>query len=549
MHQFTRFEKHRQPIRPFKMLWKKESNKSSALYIDFIRNASDADFNFDQNAHPDFSQLPFPFNQMVYQPPSTKSDPVSVQNRMYGNKSFGTGNWITAIEWYNESLCLAPKASKNIALAYANRASCFLKLKMYDACLADIELAKQAGYPTEIMLKLNQRKANCLKEMESCQNESKPRADRLSYEPNENFPSMANVLRPQKGNAGKYAVIATQDIDVGQTVLVENVLFGCQFPKYAVKCSLCLKSNTNLIACTNCTKAMFCSTECQSSRVHALECGIQFSLNMFGTQIMAMVRSVLVAISLFPSADALMHFVEETRKSNVPSLPTTMTDDKSRYHAYIKQKLCADDFDRDEMAASIAPIYKKLMSVPAIKQMFRAKKHERFLQHLIGNHSLIAGESGRGHDGRQTHLTMKYFAYSCSPNLISVVSDGRLIFITARPIQKGEELFDSIECRNRDCCGNKHYLACECKLCKGLVSRPTAEQRRQLAGDPNFKHIMAMGDPSTWKKYDEAKLQATSDKCVNFLKEFGQVEWCDEIAKVMGRYRELIHVGMDKSAR
>lgn len=197
------------------------------------------------------------------------------------------------------------------------------------------------------------------------------------------------------------------------------------------------------------------------------------------------------------------------------------------------------------MGACILPIYKKLMGVKSIKQMFRAKKHERFLQHLIGNQSLISPETGRQHNDSEVYVMMKYFSQSCTPNTITVVSNGRLMFITARPIKKGEELFDSTKSRRRDCCGSKHGT-CECKLCKGSEKRSTSAQRRKIASDPNFKSITEIGNPSIWKKYDEEKLKTAINKCVVFLKEYGHVEWCDEIEKVIDLYRDFVKMGFEK---
>lgn len=78
---------------------------------------------------------------------------------------------------------------------------------------------------------------------------------------------------------------------------------------------------------------MFCSAEWQSSRLHEYEFGIKNNTTIFGKQLMALVRSVLAAISLFPDADALMNFVEQIYESDdVP--PATMTDEKSQYFQF-----------------------------------------------------------------------------------------------------------------------------------------------------------------------------------------------------------------------
>lgn len=537
------------------MLWKKESAKDDALYVDFLAKVKAADFDYDLNVQKQMlRQMPAIVRQSVFEPPTEKSEQKAEQTREFGNSTFKTGDWHKSMEWYNECLCSAPERSKNIPFAYANRASCFLKLKMYAECLIDIENAKQAGYPTELMPKLDQRKANCLKEMEGGQQQQQPKPsqkqfiEQLSYEPNENFPSMANVLNVTKDGAGKYSVIANEDIDVGQIVVAEKALFGSPHPRCCLRCYICLKSTTNLVPCKKCTKAMFCSADCQSNRLHEYECGVKFGHNRFGTSVMATLRSILVAIDLFSSADALMNFVEQTQKCD-ELVPATMKDATSQYRAYIKQETCVGKLYGNELGFCIAPIYKKLMSVESIKTMFQTKARTRFLQHLIGNHLLVtsgtASDTGRRHDESQVYMIMKYFQHSCTPNMISIPMNGRLLFITTRPIKKGEELFDSTESRKRDCCENKHRITCECKCCKGIAERVTPEQRRKMASDPNFKYIMAAGEPSKLKNHHEEKLQTTINKCVQFLKEYGHVAWCVEIDKVMSKYRDFLRAKYD----
>lgn len=55
------------------------------------------------------------------------------------------------MEWYNKSMCFAKVRTEQMGLAYANRSSSFLNLKMYRKCLIDIEYAK-------VLLAIQQKK-------------------------------------------------------------------------------------------------------------------------------------------------------------------------------------------------------------------------------------------------------------------------------------------------------------------------------------------------------------------------------------------------------
>lgn len=128
------------------MLWKKESQHPDAFYVDVLAPGLDH-WEFHVN---DF--LAF----MDQKPHPKKSDAIALQKRNEGNEKFRARKWLDAIELYGDSLRFAQPESEHISLAYANRAACFLILKMYANCLKDIELATDAGYPKHLMAKLDE---------------------------------------------------------------------------------------------------------------------------------------------------------------------------------------------------------------------------------------------------------------------------------------------------------------------------------------------------------------------------------------------------------
>ena len=87
-----------------------------------------------------------------------------------------------ALDYYNQSICLAPHppppnaflmhpvephdegyTHEELALGYANRSAVLFQLKEYELCIRDITRAFDNSYPNNLMYKLFERKARCLK--------------------------------------------------------------------------------------------------------------------------------------------------------------------------------------------------------------------------------------------------------------------------------------------------------------------------------------------------------------------------------------------------
>lgn len=243
------------------MLWEKETKKGNALYVDLI--------NADHRLEYMMLDSMLSIND---KPVAKKCNSVSLQKRQEGNAYYKAGDWCKAMEKYNESLCFAEKHSPNISLAYANRSLVFRQMKIYEKCLKDIEMAKKAGYPANLMTKLNQRKDECLGFIERDGHDQEFDV-KLSFDPDKKFPCMANVLKVEEDRNGKTTVVAKEDIDIGQVLVVEKSFISILFNGFEMKCNICLKSLTNLVPCDTCTDAMFCSAECQKSVIHQHECG------------------------------------------------------------------------------------------------------------------------------------------------------------------------------------------------------------------------------------------------------------------------------------
>ncbi|XP_055296754.1 SET and MYND domain-containing protein 4-like [Sitodiplosis mosellana] len=533
------------------MLWKKETSKNNAMYVDlYALNGGRVNFNeVDSYVRRDESSSTL-----------NKNDAVSLQKRKQGNEYFSEGNWTDAMEMYSESLCYAENGSKNISLAYANRSACFLKMKLYNECLVDIELAKKAGYPADLMPNLDQRKEECLEAIKKVAPSMKLGSE-LSFESDEHFPCMANVLKIDQDAEGNLGIFAKKDIDVGQTIVVEKAFMTYLHTQYGSKCNICLKDQTNLVACKKCTVAMFCG-ECQSNSLHEYECGLRCSNDsQTNSVIMQTVRSCLLAIDMFSSVEDLMNFVEQAIKSDRNQIPTTLSGVKSQYAAFLKLPMNPADQNLIDVIASTAiafTIQKILLEIPKINSTFKLKKYRRFLMHLITHHyramkmnSLESGwivDEGNGEYvalASQTGVMKCYLKHSCAPNVVVTDLHGNIVIITVRPVKKGQQIMHSIytdlvkfpkDERHR-ILWNFCRMTCKCARCEGDTA--PFKLRKEMCSNPNFQYIVKQLIAPA-RNDDEAK-QKMMDNCKRFLRKYGLKPWCEELGMVVQVYFELIN--------
>lgn len=312
------------------MIWKKESKKKDALYIDFFKLKGQ----FTRNTYYSAVQLSYIKNP---QSTCTKSNEISLKKRKDGNKAFQEREWTVAMEKYNESLCHAKIGSKHVSLAYANRSACFFNMKKYNECLVDIQLAKENGYPEDLMAKLDTRKADCLRLIAEGAQVNDDFGMKLSFESDTKFPCMANVVSIKRDDKGKLSLVANTDIDVGKTIAIEKAFTTCLYTRFGWRCILCLKQNSNLVPCKTCNVAMFCHDECENSPLHSFECGLKCAGHYYVFfSLMNEIRTVIKVVNMFPSIDELMKFVEEAVTTDPNELPDTLQDEKSQYRAYLK---------------------------------------------------------------------------------------------------------------------------------------------------------------------------------------------------------------------
>ncbi|XP_037038003.1 SET and MYND domain-containing protein DDB_G0273589-like [Bradysia coprophila] len=528
-------------------LWKKESNETSALYVDIFANKSDLEF-----CAQNYAEIHRRFGASRQK----KCNRISLAHRKTGNSLFAEAKWVAAIEQYNNSLRFAETGSPNISLALANRSACFFHLKMYEECLKDITSAKQTQYPENLMFKLEQRERDCLNNIgEIIAGPFDNIGRKLSYDADESFPCMANVLQIMSDDNGNFYTVAKEDIGVGQTVVIEPAFTSYLYMHYGHKCNICLKERSNLRPCKNCTSAMFCSDDCERHYLHELECNLKFcEHSQTNGQILEGVRLIILIVNQFANANELIDFVEQVMRDRY-ELPTSLADFKSQYRAFLKCSTNSEFIKSDNYLLVTYCTYTFIMTVPKVNEWFPSPLHRRFLAHLIGQHVRVFEMNSI----RTTYLNDKntmlaymglmnlFFRHSCAPNILNCECDGHNSFVTIRPVKKGDRLQISYvdprasQAKRQLDLQNRYQIKCNCMRCNYSSTTPASDERKQISSDPNFNEIVHFDVENLYVSSAEESLKII-EKCITSLEKCKDISWCTEIEQIVDVFIKVLRI-------
>lgn len=433
-------------------LWCKESAPNDNLYVDIISTIS----------YESTKDLKLEKNN------------VTAKNlRNKGNDLFSEKKYHEAMALYNESISYAKSNSEALALAYANRSNCFLKLELFQECLNDIALAKNAGYPSTRMSKLDTREQNC-KEMMTNAKRSYIREPKLDFDENIMYPGVADCLKIEKNSKFGRHVITTRDLKIGQTVLVENPFAFKHEPmtpdpivvKSRVirhdrsgkntfgRCMYCYAECKNLIPCKKCAGVLFCNEVCMEKAYHENDCMMPdyITKETFGMVLRMLYRTN----DAFPTVDEFIQTVKSLLADNIFNALQN-ADQKNFGMIFQLPTRCRQQ--PSFLQKTTKMIYNKVMRLSDFNEKFTSLEHHRFLQHLIyhlfhvSEHAINASEYWREtEDSTLGIFRLRTFGngmypfgccinHSCMSNVCWYFVDHRLICRVIRPIKKGQQLF------------------------------------------------------------------------------------------------------------
>lgn len=308
------------------MLWKKESIRNDSPLVDILAKC---------DGHKFFRILDkIGDSKKVLE----KNAKLSKHYRFKAACQLELKNYLEAIELLNEALCFAKNDSEDLGYAYVKRSLCFFNLKMYDKCLTDIKLAKSNNCPLVW-------EANIIKLQDSCKKMLKVSTDtqydshfesKLSLKVNEQCPCIANVIQIEGKEKLGQCITATRDIDVGQTIMVEEGFVWSSNENYR-RCCVCMKTTTNLVPCKNCTDSLMCHGICEKDQLHEIECDMALQIiNDAKINFHLLVRSILMALRTIPNVNELIRFVERVVSGENHVAIKSVSTSLSRYAVFLE---------------------------------------------------------------------------------------------------------------------------------------------------------------------------------------------------------------------
>lgn len=485
-------------------IWLTESEDNGFRYVDLFAPVSKSPIN----------------NLLSNQCRNRKDNQRSTVLRSDGNEKFRLEKWEDAMECYNQSLCFAEIGSENVGLAFANRSACFFRMQMYDKVLVDIELAKQSQVPDRLLPKLAVRQRDSQDLIKS--KLPAKRIPKLSYAPNKNWPSMADVIEVKTSPEFGRHMVSKCDIPAGKTILVEEnfmMVNDCD----ETLCCTCFREKANFIACAKCSEVMFCSIECMNENTsHQFLCGTFFKKLHIEDQFQ--IKLVLLAIELFENFESLKKFVEIILVEDPLKLPASLTDKKSKYHFYLKLgKVPPTTF---EILSESFKIYLNVQAIPKIAKFFDTVEAKRFLMHLVANHFLITNNNSYGTDrSTSVGLVLSMINHSCAPNVHNYPIANYRTNVTIRPVRKGQQLFSTyLSGGEKPLVERQKELhqwwgfVCKCESCR-LGDRPI--DVRMALSNPTFRYVL-----QNYLNKDHHAV--VMDKCLKFLNKRANSPWSME---------------------
>lgn len=196
--------------------------------------------------------------------------------------------------------------------------------------------------------------------------------------------------------------------------------------------------------------------------------------------------------------------------------------------------------------------------------MFESKKHRRFLMHLVGHHieinyfqAYLECKRFEIEDGTliqrqlysQTGILLRYFKYSCCPNVVPIDVDGSTVYQVIRPVRIGEQLrvsFYNFLWENEHDSKRKVLAGkCDCERCSN--QHPSKEEQQQFRMDPDFWCIESYQYQPNFDSVEYEDLQFIKEKCTRLLEKYGRMKWCRQFGLVQMVYTKILKTELNQT--
>ncbi|XP_034188583.1 protein-lysine N-methyltransferase SMYD4 isoform X1 [Osmia lignaria lignaria] len=500
--------------------------------------------------------------------PEVKHEQDSIQYREEGNQHFVMGDDIEAIKCYTMSLAYANN-KELMSYAHANRSAALYRKQMYKECIIDIDAALNLGYPEEKREKLKERGTKAVEEIkkkllikkddhidteklmnaclsekisdspnvvkyrngkeeigkkinknvnadenkhDSVNEEKEPRylADegplKLAYGPGKEAPAASDGVSIAFSEKYGRHLVATKEFKPGDIVTIEDPYACILYAQcYYTHCHQCLARCYNLIPCTKCPVAQYCSETCRKlawEMAHQIECPILAIvgnlLNVDEDKIRMLTKIIRFLIVVTAKGEKIEELLEDMKiaESNPDNRTAGFTDEGILDSASARSalSLATNMTTRPLIGISaFACISSLAIMLLATQTNFFCKKYEvnqlknidkfpkiRFCGSLMFRACVIMSSncfSVQQDPGIKTgsglYVTHSLYNHSCAPNTFRHFEGLTMITRALQPISPGDQIFTNYgasyaymtRSARREKIMQDYFFECDCTAC------------------------------------------------------------------------------------
>ncbi|XP_030751976.1 SET and MYND domain-containing protein 4-like [Sitophilus oryzae] len=424
--------------------------------------------------------------QSVLRAPRTGADVQIDSGLSLSLALWGRSQALIELRKYREALSDIQQALKeNLSGSY--KAQAFWKMGICYRAMNDENKAKVSydlaekllGNDKEKIRQLNEDRMRSFPKEEVTVDSQKPK---LSTEFKHNLPNASGKLSVKiSKEAGRY-IIANEDIQSGETLVVESPYVACLLPEmFGLQCHHCFKNLESPMGCLDCSSVAFCTSKCRDEAVstyHKHECKYLDLLIGSGMSILAHSALRMVTQNGLKKSLDIYH---NRKNEKIYALCT-----------HVQQRPPLDFFQRSLMAAFLLrclqmsgffPNTSRDQVVPTEEgyqigemllfnlQMLQFNAHEVYVTKYTSSQKVV--DSKIVYIGVALYLTTSIFNHDCHPAMTRHFVGKDIVLVAARPIKANEPVPENygmiftrkvLSDRQRTL-SSRYWFQCRCLAC------------------------------------------------------------------------------------
>lgn len=410
-----------------------------------------------------------------------KSNVVAEKHFLLAEENQQKEKYSEALENFNLCLCHAPAGSSFIYASLICRSTIYYKVKQYRCALDNLYWANEIKPFDDDCHDLLEMVRICEEEMlrDPMPTSSMDFFD-LTLPVNEKVPFISACLELKKNEVyGRY-FSTNKDLNPGDVIVAEEPFFKVIATNVChLRCCICCSTNLySLIQCGSCSRAMFCSSQCKRSTIHARECEAS-AKDMDTLEEYLLQRMFYQAIDICGSIEQLESLVlSETNDKTILDFDFRHTTNEVKKKKIILAVSGLDKRDPGSLEAysRFQKVIDRLITETGAKNDFLNNYLIKCLQSLTVNFFHFQWNASADAEAKGLALCTlaAFFSHSCDPNIEKIDVDNKFIFVARKPIKAGEQLnmcYDKYDFMKYSLVERQQYLndvykfKCNCAAC------------------------------------------------------------------------------------